>query len=100
MVKKQGASKRFYEALEGIIWGSIFEYFSDRESMEYANPADRGDFFHGKMIYLETDKGSDWLFPILFWRSKEIWCPRSKKILFKSVILPKYPFISVFWHAL
>ena len=26
-MKKQGASKHFYEALEGIIWGSIFEYF-------------------------------------------------------------------------
>jgi hypothetical protein len=38
MMKKQGASKHFYEALEGIIWGSIFEYFSDRDLMEHANP--------------------------------------------------------------
>jgi hypothetical protein len=48
MVKKQSASKRFYEALEGIIWGSILEYFSDRESMEYSNPVIEGEIFSWK----------------------------------------------------
>ena len=44
-MKKQVTLKRVYEALEGIIWDSIFEYFSDREFMEYSNPVIEGEIF-------------------------------------------------------
>ena len=57
------------------------------------------DFFRGKMIYFEDGTGSDWLFSIPFWRSNGMSCPRPSKISFKSVILPKYPLKSGFWHA-